>query len=86
MMILPTVPPIKIIKERLPLIIPAGTPQRNYCIRDMAASTIFSMIYIGAVEGTGILFSPMQVYRMTEEQSLLTRRKSGRNTRRIYER
>lgn len=68
----PPVPPIEIIKERLPVIIPAGTPHRNYCIRDMAASTIFSMIYIGAVEGTGILFTPMHVYRMTEEQSLST--------------
>jgi hypothetical protein len=28
------------------------------------------MIYIGAVEGVGILFSPKQAYRMTDEQAL----------------
>lgn len=71
MNVLPAVPPIVFIQIRLPLIVPAGIPNRNYCIRDMAVNTIFSMIYIGAVEGTGILFSPKHVYRMTEEQSLL---------------
>jgi hypothetical protein len=66
---LPALPSIDIITERLPLIIPEGIPNRNYCIRGMAVSTVFSMIYIGAVEDTGILFSPKHVYRMTAEQA-----------------
>lgn len=37
----------------------------------MAASTVFTMLYIGAVDGNGIYAGPMHVYRMTEEQSLL---------------
>lgn len=60
------------IAERLPLIFPAGTANRNYCIREMAASTIFTMLYIGAVEGREVYISPLHVYRMTSEQSLLS--------------
>lgn len=55
--------------ERLPLIFPEGTPNRGYCIRELAASTVFAAFYIGAVEGSGRYFGPVHVYRMTEEQS-----------------
>ncbi len=57
------------IAERLPLIFPDGTPNRNYCIRELAASTIFTMLYIGAVEGSGRFLAPKHVYRMTDEQA-----------------
>jgi len=67
---LPPVPPLEIIIERLPLIIPEGTPNRNYCIRNTGIKIIYTMIYVGAVEGTGIRFAPKQVYRMTHEQSM----------------
>lgn len=60
-----------LVAERLPLIFPAGTPQRSYCIREIAASTVFALLYIGAVEGTGILLAPKHVYRMTDEQAAL---------------
>lgn len=57
------------VAERLPLIFPEGTPNRTYCVRELAASTVFSMLYIGAVEGTGRYLGPVHVYRMTEEQA-----------------
>lgn len=69
---LPSFVPKKIIAERLPLIFPEGTPNRNYCIRDLAAGAIFTMLYIGAVEGGDVYFSPKHLYRMTEEQSQKT--------------
>lgn len=60
------------IHARLQSIFPAGTPQRNYITREMAASAIFVALYIGAVEGTAQLFGPKHIYRMTYEQSTLT--------------
>jgi hypothetical protein len=59
-----------IIAERLPLIFPEGTPNRGYCIRELAASTIFAAIYIGAIEGSGRYLGPVHVYRMTRQQAV----------------
>ena len=67
-----TLPPYitrDIISQRLPLIFPEGTEHRTYCIRELAASTIFAALYIGAVEETGRDFGPVHVYRMTAEQA-----------------
>lgn len=58
-----------LIAARLPLIFPEGTPNRTYCIRDLAASTVFAALYIGAVEGSGRYLGPVHVYRMTDEQA-----------------
>src|SRR6266849_528683 len=55
--------------ERLPLVFPEGTPNRNYCVRELAASTIFTALYIGAVEGSGRYLGPVHVYRMTVQQA-----------------
>src|SRR5437868_2736876 len=57
------------IAERLPLIFPEGTPNRVYCVRELAASTVFTALYIGAVEGSGRYLGPVHVYRMTAEQA-----------------
>ena len=57
------------VKERLPLIFPEGTPNRTYCVRELAASTVFAALYIGAVEGSGRYLGPVHVYRMTAEQA-----------------
>jgi hypothetical protein len=38
----------------------------------MAASTVFAMLYVGAVEGSDRFLAPKQVYRMTESQSRRT--------------
>ena len=59
------------IHARLPLIFTDGVPQRVYCVREAAASTIFTMLYIGAVEGSGEWVAPKQVIRMTDAQALL---------------
>ena len=61
----------QLIHERLAIIFPEGTPNRNYCIREMAASTIFTMLYVGAVDGNNTYLAPVHVYRMTHEQSIL---------------
>lgn len=58
-----------LVAERLPLIFPEGTPNRNYCVRELAASTVFAALYVGAVEGTGYYLGPVHVYRMTNEQA-----------------
>jgi BsuBI/PstI restriction endonuclease domain/BsuBI/PstI restriction endonuclease HTH domain len=71
MSILPPYVSRDFIAERLPTIFPEGTPNRNYCIRELAASTIFTMLYVGAVEGNNTYAAPVHVYRMTEEQSIL---------------
>jgi BsuBI/PstI restriction endonuclease HTH domain len=57
------------IHGRLQVIFPEGIPQRNYCVREAATSTIFAMLYIGAVEGTNEWVAPKQIYRMTDAQS-----------------
>ena len=58
-----------LVAERLPQIFPEGTERRNFCIRDLAASTVFTMLYIGAVAGAGRHLAPKHVYRMTDSQA-----------------
>ncbi len=48
-------------------------PQRNYCVREAAASTVFTMLYVGAVEGSGEWVAPKQIVRMTNTQAALAR-------------
>lgn len=59
------------IQMRLQAIFPEGTPNRTYCTRQFAASTVFVALYIGAIEGTGRFLGPKHVYRMTESQAEL---------------
>jgi BsuBI/PstI restriction endonuclease domain/BsuBI/PstI restriction endonuclease HTH domain len=59
------------IHQRLRVIFPEGVPQRTYCVREAAASTVFTMLYIGAVEGTGEWAAPKQIVRMTDSQAAL---------------
>ncbi|WP_333573822.1 BsuBI/PstI family type II restriction endonuclease [Sphingomonas sp.] len=66
---LPPYVPVATVAARLPLIFPEGTPNRGYCIRELAARTIFTALYIGALEGSGQYFGPVHVYRMTQERS-----------------
>lgn len=63
----------ELIFERLSIIFPEGTPHRQYVIREMAASAIFSFIYFGAVEGNNEYIGPIHVYRMTAEQAKKTK-------------
>ncbi|MDP3845886.1 MAG: BsuBI/PstI family type II restriction endonuclease [Pseudomonas sp.] len=66
---LPPYVPRDLVAERLLLIFPEGTPNRNYCTRELAASTVFAMLYIGAVEHTSVRLGPVHVYRMTDLQA-----------------
>ena len=66
---LPPLLDISEIHRRLQVIFPEGTPQRGYCTREMAARTIFVMLYIGAIEGSGLWMGPKHVYRMGNVQS-----------------
>lgn len=66
---LPAVPKLETVIERLPLIFPEGLDHRNYCVREMAARTIWVMLYAGAVEGLGRWIRPSQVTDMGNAQS-----------------
>jgi hypothetical protein len=57
------------IHERLPEIFPPGTPNREHSIWEIAARTIFVMLYAGAVEGNETWLRPDQVTRMTDAQA-----------------
>jgi hypothetical protein len=58
-----------LIHERLKVIFPDGTTNRNYVVREMAASTVFCMLYVGAIEGSERWIAPKHVIRMTDEQA-----------------
>src|SRR5271168_2370075 len=59
------------VATRLALIFPEGTPNRNYCVRQVAASTVFTALYIGAIAGSDRFLAPKHVYRMTAEQAAM---------------
>jgi hypothetical protein len=69
---LPPIPSLELIVKRLPLIFPEGTEHRNYCIREMAAKTIYVMFYIGAIEGLDRWLRPSQVTDMSDSQAAVT--------------
>ncbi|HUZ12483.1 MAG TPA: BsuBI/PstI family type II restriction endonuclease [Caulobacteraceae bacterium] len=58
------------IHRRLRLVFPEGCANRGWLTRELAASTVFVALYIGAIEGEGVFLAPKHVYRMTDEQSL----------------
>ncbi len=68
-MTLPALMPVSDIHERLQVIFPSGTMNRNYVTREIAAKTVFVMIYVGAIEGLDLWIRPDQVTRMTDAQS-----------------
>ena len=71
-MTLPPLLPWKEIHARLPEIFPEGSANREHSIWEIAAKTIFVMLYVGAVEGMGAWLRPDQVTRMTDAQAALT--------------
>lgn len=66
---LPPLPDIPEVQARLQAIFPEGSQRRNYCVREMAARTVFVMLYIGAVEGTATWIGPKHVVRMGDSQA-----------------
>lgn len=67
---LPPLLPVAQIHERLQRIFPEGSPNRRECTGEVAAKTIFVMLYVGAIEGSNEWIRPNQVTRMTDEQAL----------------
>ncbi|TBF85687.1 restriction endonuclease, partial [Rhizobium leguminosarum] len=59
------------IHQRLPLIFPEGMANREHSIWEIAAKTIYVMLYVGAVEGTDRWMRPDQVTRMNQIQAEL---------------
>lgn len=66
---IPPVIPFGLIAKWLPEIFPEGTASRTYVIREMAAKTIFVMLYAGAVEGLDRWLRPDQITKMTDRQA-----------------
>lgn len=62
-------PAVEQIQERLLLIFPEGTVNRNYCTREIAAKTVFVMLYVGALHGSDVWIRPNQVTRMSDRQA-----------------
>lgn len=62
-------PDFKLVENRLPLIFPEGTKNRQSHINITAAKTIFVLLYVGAVEGSQVWLRPDQVTRMTDIQA-----------------
>jgi hypothetical protein len=57
------------IHRRLPIIFPPGTPNRDNSVWEIAAKTIFVLLYTGAIEGRDYWVRPDQVTRMTDAQA-----------------
>ena len=72
MTMLPPVLPVDDIYRRLQLIFPEGTANRNYVTREIAAKTVFVMLYVGAVDANTRWIRPDQVTRMTDAQAAMT--------------
>lgn len=66
---LPALLSVPEIHKRLQTIFPEGSPNRANCTREVAAKTVFVMLYVGAVEGEDIWLRPDQVTRMTDKQA-----------------
>lgn len=60
------------IQARLKSVFPEGTPHRNYLTWEIAARTVFVLLYIRAIKGTDVWLRPDQVTRMTDTQAALT--------------
>lgn len=67
----PSVPPLALIAKRLEAIFPEGVSHRNYCVRDVAARTVWVMLYAGAIDGLNRWIRPSMVTDMTDRQAKL---------------
>ena len=58
------------VHERLRFIFPEGaTPQRAYLVREATARTIFTALYVGAIDGSDRWIAPRHVVRMIDRQA-----------------
>lgn len=49
------------------IILPEGTPGREFAIKKNVARTAFAALYVGAIEGEGRWLAPRHIYRMNDE-------------------
>ncbi len=68
---LPLLSSVPEIQQRLQSIFPEGTANRNFVTREIAAKTVFVMLYVGAVDGAECWLRPDQVTRMSDDQAAL---------------
>lgn len=69
-----TLPPYvtrEIVADRLALVFPDGSSVQHVGT-PVAASTVFAMLYVGAVQGTKRYAGPKHIYKMSTKQSKLT--------------
>ncbi len=71
-MTLPGLIPWQEALARLRVIFPDGTPGRPFLVRDMAARTVFTALYVGAVSGEERWIAPRHVIRMSDGQAAAT--------------
>lgn len=68
---LPAVPRLASVGKRLKEIFPEGVSHRGYCVRGVAARTVWVMLYAGAIEGLGRWLRPSMVTDMSDRQATL---------------
>ncbi|MGQ0544319.1 MAG: hypothetical protein ACT4P3_03180 [Betaproteobacteria bacterium] len=66
---LPPVPRLSSVARRLEQIFPEGVSHRSYCVREVAARTVWVMFYAGAIEGQDRWIRPSMVTDMTDQQA-----------------
>lgn len=64
---MPSLLPVDEIQARLKIILPEGTPGREFAIKKNVARTAFAALYVGAIEGEGRWLAPRHIYRMNED-------------------
>lgn len=69
---LPRLPELKEVSKRLAAIFPDGTPKQGWVTRELAAKVVFTMLYMGTVEGSDRWLGPKNVYRMGAKQAART--------------
>lgn len=84
-MSLPDLVSVSEIQSRLVKIFPEGTANRNFVTREIAAKTVFVMLYVGAIRGMEIWLRPDQVTRMTDEQAAVATEEERCMARCFYE-
>lgn len=64
-----SLPTPELIAKRLEVIFPAGIPQRRFLVRKMTARTVFTCLYVDAIEGNDRWIAPRYVIRMSDAQA-----------------
>ena len=72
-------PSLEDISIKIRKIFPAGIPDRGYFTRESGIKTIFTFVYVNAVEGLDRWLAPRHVYQMSFEQASLSS-SADRNT------